>query len=295
MTSRRRALGGCRWLSLAGLVLAGCSTEPSSLLNPASLTAASQRDLMIWAFGLMLVVLIPVWLMAIWFPMRYREGSDEADYRPDWAHSTVIEAVVWVVPAILVLAISALVWVYTHRLDPYAPVPGKGEPLHVQAISLDWKWVFLYPDSGVASVNTLVLPEGRPVELAITSDTVMNAMYLPGLAGQIYAMAGMVTHLDFAPDHRGHFMGRNMQYSGDGFPDHQFDVDVESNAAFRRFIQTHAGQPPRLSTATYRQLADTRATARAAVFGGYPASLFDQVLHKYCATDCVPAAPGARP
>lgn len=294
--ARTRPAIGPRTLSLLGAaVLAGCTTETHSFLNPASLTAESQRDLMIWAFGLMLVVLIPVWVMAIWFPWRYREGNSGADYRPDWAHSNLIEAVVWIVPAILVVAISALVWVYTHRLDPYATPVARGEPLHVQAISLDWKWVFLYPDNGVASVNTLVLPEGRPVEMSITSDTVMNALYLPGLAGQIYAMAGMVTHLNFAPDHRGHFTGRNMQYSGDGFPDHRFDVSVESAGDFQRFVREHQGHSPRLSTAAYRQLANAHATARPAVFGGFPPRLFDQVVHTYCATDCDQTTAGDRP
>jgi len=293
---RTRSPVGSRVLLLLGVVvLAGCSTEPHSFLDPASFTAASQRDLMIWAFGLMLVVLIPVWVMAIWFPWRYREGNGDADYRPNWAHSNLIEAVVWIVPAILVVAISALVWVYTHRLDPYETPTAKGAPLRVEAISLDWKWVFLYPDSGIASINTLVLPAGRPVEMSITSDTVMNALYLPGLAGQIYAMAGMVTHLNFSPDHSGHFTGRNMQYSGAGFPDHQFDVSVESEAQFKDFIAQHEGHGAELSAAGYQTMAQTRATAQPAVFGRYPPTLFARVVHKYCASDCDQPVTGDRP
>lgn len=273
-------------LTLPLIALAGCSERSSAFLWPDSLTATGQRDLMLWAFALMLVVLIPVWLMAIWFPWRYREGNTEADYRPEWANSHLIEAAVWLVPAILVVAISAMVWVDTHRLDPYRPVAAKGATVHVQAISLDWKWVFLYPDEGLASVNTLVLPAGRPVDLSITSDTVMNALYIPGLAGQIYAMAGMVTHLNFAPEQPGHFVGRNMQYSGRGFPDHHFDVTVDSASEFQHFVEQASAHAPRLSAEAYRQLAAARAVAPVQVFGGFPPDLFQRVVHTYCATDC---------
>lgn len=281
------------WAGLAraviGPVLAvlGCgAAQAEGLLSPASLTAASQRDLMIWAFVLMLVVLIPVWLMAIWFPWRYREGNRSAEYRPEWAHSPLVETVVWLVPAILVLAIGALVWIGTHRLDPYRPVVGEGAPLQVQVISLDWKWVFLYPEQGVATVNTLVLPEGRPVDLALTSDTVMSSLYIPGLAGQIYAMAGMVTHLNVAPMRTGQFVGRNMQYSGKGFADHHFSVVVESPARFRERLTQVRAQAPRLSLTDYQRLAEARAVAPEQRYAAFPPGLFQTVVRKYCATDC---------
>ena len=156
---------------------------------------------MLTAAGLMLLVIIPVYVMAFWFAWRYRASNGKARYLPDWGYSARIDFLIWLVPALIVIAVGSLVWIWSHRLDPYRPLAG-GQALEVQVVAQDWKWLFIYPEQNIATVNELVFPSGRPFSLVITSDTVMNSFYVPPLGGQIYAMAGMETRLNLRAHER---------------------------------------------------------------------------------------------
>lgn len=245
--------------------------------------AASERDLLYIAFALMMIVIIPVWIMAVWFPWKYRASNTSAEYRPHWDFSPAIEAAVWLVPALIVLAIGSMVWIYTHSLDPYKPLPG-GKPLTVQAIAMDWKWVFVYPDQNIATVNELVVPEKRPVTIDITSDTVMNSLYLPGLAGQIYAMAGMETKLNFQVDHKVTTIGRNTNFSGGKFPDQKFAVKAVDEADFEQWVAKVRETNTPLDMASYQTLSSTRDTAPVTLYSSVVPKLFDKVIEKYMGT-----------
>lgn len=272
------------------LCLTGCSGGPFQILHPSSSTAISQRDLLFIALGLMLLVVLPVWAMAIWFPWRYRARKKQINHEPRRRNSPKAEAVIWLVPAVIVVTIGTLVWIYSHRLDPYRPVAGPGTPIHIEAVSLDWKWVFLYPQSGIATVNELVLPVNRPVEMTITSDTVMNALFIPGLAGQIFAMAGMQTKLNFLPAQTGDFTGRNMQYSGGAFPDQHFQVHIESAADYAAFLKRLSKSGNSLSLAAYQALQSDKSTSPVREYARFDSGLFKKIIDKYCASNCTAEA-----
>lgn len=273
------------------MILGGCTAADIPVINTAGPIALTERNLLFITFGLMMIVIIPVWIMALWFPLKYRASNTEAKYEPHWDFSMAIEIAVWAVPALLVAAIGALVWIYTHQLDPYAKLPG-GQPLTVQAVSLDWKWVFIYPEQNVATVNELVLPIDRPVTIQITSDTVMNSLYLPGLAGQIYAMAGMKTEMNLLADRAGNFTGLNTQYSGTLFPDQKFPVRTVAPDAFNSWVDTARHSQMHLDAATYAKLSATQDVAAQAEYASVDPGLFDKIVKKYSGMGNGAAMPG---
>jgi len=269
-------------------LLAGCSPLQHGFLVPAGLAASGERDLLQWIVGLALVVVLPVILLTPLIVWRYRHGNDRAAYRPRWEFSWLLDIFAWGVPALIVVALAFLVWTRTHSLDPYrSPTPSVA-PLEVQVIGLDWKWLFLYPEQGIASVNELVLPAGRPVQLKLTSDTVMQSLLLPRLGGQIYAMAGMQTQRYLQIPVPGQFEGRNAQYSGEGFQDQHFPIRVLAEADFQAWTQ-HASQARKvLDCAHYQVLARPGTLEQAAELRLTQPALFAWVLARY-RQDPVPA------
>src|SRR5258707_7664185 len=208
-----------RWMTAVAVTLLVGACDRAVVLNPKGPIADAERGLLIDAFSVMLIVVVPVIVMAILFAWRYRASNRDARYEPTWAYSARIDAVVWLVPALIVIAVGVLLWRSTHKLDPYREIASSTPPLDVQVVAQDWKWLFIYPEQGIAVVNQLAFPSGRPVSLRITSDTVMNSFYIPALGGQIYAMAGMQTRLPLLADAPGRVPGRNLQYRGSGFRD----------------------------------------------------------------------------
>ena len=176
-----------------GLValLSGCSNL--DLLNSKGSVGIAERNLIATSTWAMLIVVIPVIAMTLLFAWRYRATNKNAEYRPNWSHSTGIEIAIWTIPTLIILFLGVLTWKSTHELDPYRPLESSVKPINVEVVALDWKWLFIYPDLGIASVNQLALPVGTPVNFNITSDSVMNSFFIPQLGGQIYAMAGMQT------------------------------------------------------------------------------------------------------
>lgn len=239
----------------------------------------AERDALFRAFLIMMIVVLPVFVMTAWFAWRYRASNVHARYQRDW-NSGWVDAVTWVVPTLIVISVGVHVWIFTHRLDPYRPLPSDVPPLQVQVVAQDWKWLFIYPEQGVAAVNELAFPSDRQLALAITSDTVMNSFFVPALGGQIYAMAGMRTRLHLAADGPGQFVGRNTQYSGDGFAKQRFAVRAMTDADFGGWV-AQAREAPQLDAAAYDALARPSAAHPVTYYAEPDPGLFERIIAKY--------------
>ena len=229
---------------LAPLVmsLSACSAV---VLDPAGDVASQQRDLLVTSTLLMLLIIVPVLVLVVLFAWRYRASNSDARYEPDWDHSTHLELAIWSAPLMIVICLGALTWAGTHLLDPYRPLDrikaGQGtsaavEPLQVDVVALDWKWLFIYPEYGIATVNELAAPVDRPIRFHITSSSVMNSFYIPALAGQIYAMPGMETRLHAVINRPGRYQGFSANYSGAGFSGMRFTFQGLDQPGFERWV-----------------------------------------------------------
>lgn len=230
-----RVLSPLVLVSLA-LLLTGCD---SALMDPKGQIGGEQRTLILTAFGLMQIVVIPVIVMTLAFAWRYRRSNRNATYSPDWHHSNKVEVVVWLVPCVIIAFLAVLTWYTSHSLDPHKPiVPEEDdrEPMVIEAVSLDWKWLFIYPEQGIATVNELAFPEDTPVRFRVSSGSVMNSFFIPRLGSQIYAMAGMDNDLHLIADEQGVYPGRSTNYSGAGFSEMTFDAHVGSQQDFEAWV-----------------------------------------------------------
>lgn len=261
--------------------LQGCGLSDAPVLFPKGPIALAERDLLFTAFLLMMIVAIPAIVLTLAFAWRYRARNKSAAYTPEWEGSWAVEAVIWLVPGAIVIALGTLVWTTTHKFDPYRAIASDKPAFEVQAIALDWKWLFLYPELGVASVNELAFPADRPLSIKITSDTVMNSLMIPALGGQIYAMAGMRSELNLLADGPGVFMGRNTMYSGDGFSDQHFKAHALSEADFTAWKDTATAAGKALDANTYLKLHKQSVADPVTLFSAYEPGLFDLILRKY--------------
>ena len=229
-------------LSTMAALLTGCGGD-LVLLNSKGPVAAGQSNLMMTAIFLMLLVVIPSAIMALWFGWKYRASNKDADYQPTWSHSTAIEIVVWGIPVIIIGILAWLTWWGSHKYDPYRPLESEKAPLTVQVIAEQFKWIFIYPEQNIATVNELRFPEQTPVSLRLTSNFTMNSFFIPALSGQIYAMAGMQTHLNVLADNTGEFRGFSSNYSGYGFSQMRFKAHSVTQADFEQWVSAvKAGQ-----------------------------------------------------
>lgn len=263
-----------RFVPLVALALGGCS----QVLDPAGPIAAGEKTILLNSLAIMLCIIVPVIAMTLGFAFWFREGNAKARYLPNFVYSGRVELVVWAVPLLTIMFLGGLAWIASHDLDPPKPIEAKAAPLDVQVVSLDWKWLFVYPEQGVASVNHLVVPAGVPVRFHITSASVMNAFFVPRLGSMIYAMNGMETKLNLMADQPGRFLGLSSHFSGDGFPGMRFDTDAVTPAQFGRWVAQAKGAGPVLDLAGYAQLArqsqdDPQHTYRAVMPG-----LFDAIV-----------------
>lgn len=273
------------------LLLSGCAFENAPVIAAKGPVAVAERDVLFRAFAIMMIVVVPVFVMTFAFARRYRASNIRARYEPEWM-SDRIDAVVWIVPALIVASVGIHVWIFTHSLDPYKPLDPSVKPLEVQAIAQDWKWLFVYPEQRVATVNELAFRSGVPLSLKITSDTVMNSFFVPALGGQIYAMAGMQTQLNLLADEPGMFVGRNTQYSGEGFADQHFAAIALSSADFESWVANVRRSPDILDDAAYATLARPSAAHPVSYYSDVRAGLFDRIILKY---DCGSACTGETP
>ncbi|MDB5535276.1 MAG: cytochrome bo3 quinol oxidase subunit 2 [Devosia sp.] len=268
-------------VSCCAVQLWGCSAQQPPVLYPKGPVALATRDLLFTAAGLMLIVVIPVFILTAFVVWRYRAGASAGRYTPDWGFSWPIDIIVWTVPLAIVAALGFLVWTRTHQLDPYRAIAAPAAPIVVEVVALDWKWLFIYPEQNIASVNRLVFPAGRDVRLKITSDTVMNAFAVPALGGQIYAMAGMQTQLNLLADAPGTFEGHNTQFSGKGFALDRFVAEAVTQQNFDAFVARSKQAAARLDGTTYETLARPTIGAPEQVFGGVDTTLFADIIGKY--------------
>ena len=271
-----------RAVAVAGLVvaLAGCAFLDAPIMDPKGPIALAERDILFRAIAIMLIVVIPVFVLAFWFSWRYRASRKGERYDAQW-ESERVDAVTWIIPTAIVVSLAIHVWIYTHILDPYKPLQSSVAPLEVEVVAQDWKWLFVYPDRGVASVNELAFPAGVPLRLKITSDTVMNSFFIPALGGQIYAMAGMQTELNLLADAPGRFVGRNTQYSGDGFPDQHFTALAMTVAEFDAWVASAQNSPQALDAAAYAALAEPSIAHPVAYYSGVEPGFFQRIIAKY--------------
>ncbi len=221
--------------------LCGCGGGNLSFLDPQGPVAAAQRSHFYDILALLVIVVLPVLLLTPFFAWRYRYSGSQAPYRPKWSFSWPLEIIIWAVPVAVVAALVPLLWIGTHDLDPYAPLVSQASPERVQVVGYDWKWLFIYPDEGIASVGELAFPVDRPVSLELTSNTVMQSFFIPALGSQIYAMNGMVTRLNLKADRPGRFLGENTQYNGTGFHAEKFVAEALTADAFGAWVAAIRG------------------------------------------------------
>ncbi len=275
-----------RKLILAGLSLIGAALLLSGcgqllLFNPKGPIGEAERFVIFAAIALMLLVVIPVAIMNVWFPWRYRAARSGDAYAPKWNNSLKIEVVVWLVPAIIVTILGILVWETTHRLDPYKPIETGVPPVRIEAVSLDWKWLFIYPELNIAVVNQLVFPAKVPLSFRLTSASVMTSFFIPQLGSQIYAMGGMQTQLNLLADEPGTYAGQNQQYSGLGYSGMNFKAIATSREEFDAWVQKVRQSPEVLDLTRYERLETPSEKDPVTLFSSVDPGLFDTILVKH--------------
>ena len=278
----------CRLSAAAGLALslAGCNTI---LLNAPGDIARQQGNLIVVATVLMLLIIVPVIGLTLFFAWRYRASNKDATYKPDWDHSVQLELVIWAAPLLIIIALGAVTWISTHTLDPYRPldriaegrpVPEGVEPLVVEVVALDWKWLFLYPEQGIATVNELAAPVDRPIHFKLTSSTVMNAFYVPALAGMIYTMPGMQTELHAVIGTAGEYEGFSSNYSGAGFSGMRFGFHALDQAGFDTWVNRVRNSGQSLGRDGYLALEKPSEREPVRHYGNVDSSLYEAVLNR---------------
>jgi cytochrome o ubiquinol oxidase subunit 2 len=262
----------------AMLLLSGCEM---ALLSPKGDIGVQTRHLIVLSTGIMLAVIIPVIFLTLYFAWRYRASNKKATYAPKWAHSNTIEVVVWSIPCVIVIFLSVLIWRTTHALDPYKPLASEVKPLNVEVVALNWKWLFIYPDYGVATVNELHVPVGTPIAFKLTAESIMNSFFIPQLGSQIYAMAGMQTKLHLIADEPGTYFGMSSAYSGSGFAGMHFKTYATSQDNFDQWVAHARTSTLALDTASYDNLAKPSKANPIATYGTVAPGLFDGIVNKF--------------
>src|SRR5262245_17199881 len=273
--ARRSSL--LRWPAVgATILLASC--KPAGVLDPQGPIASAERLLLINSTAIMLVVVVPVIVATLAFAWWYRSSNPRATRSLDESYEGRVEFVVWSIPALTVILLGGVIWIGSHQLDPRAPIPAKADPLHVDVVALDWKWLFIYPDQGVAAVNQLVIPTGTPVEFRLTSATVMNSFFVPQLGSQIYAMGGMITHLHLLADEPGEYPGFSAMFSGDGFSDMRFIAKAVPPGDFNSWLEQVRGTGSGLDDASYAELAKPSQDVPPTTYRSVEPRLFERIL-----------------
>jgi cytochrome o ubiquinol oxidase subunit 2 len=262
-------------LLIGAAALGGCT---EGVLDPRGPVASAERQILFNSLGIMLAIVIPTILATLGVAFWFRESNERAHFRPNFRYSGRLEMLVWSIPAMTVFLVGGVAWVGSHDVSPRKPIASTEKALRIQVASLDWKWLFIYPDYGVASVNQLTIPVGTPVSLELTSSGVMNSFFVPQLGSQIYAMAGMITRLHLQADHPGTYRGFSAQFSGDGFSDMHFDVDAVPDEKFAQWLDAARSAGPELDAKTYADLAKPSAAVAPFTYRSVAPGLFDSIL-----------------
>jgi len=266
------------------LPLAACA---GGVLDPQGPIADANAKILLNALEIMLAIVVPTILAALIFAWWFRASNTRATYMPDWVYSGRIEIIVWAIPLLVILFLGGVIWIGAHQLDPFRPIESQTKPMQVQVVSLDWKWLFLYPDQGIAAVNELVIPAATPVHFSLTSASVMNMFFVPQLGSMIATMNGMVTQLHLQADQPGEFYGQSAQFSGDGFSDMNFTVRALPQDAFEAWVAGTRGSGPALDRAAYLALARQSRNVRPFTYPAVDPGLFQAI-----ASQELPPGPG---
>ncbi len=259
---------------VSAVALGGCT---EGVLDPKGPIAADERQILFNALGIMLAIVIPTILATLGVAAWFRASNKRARYLPDFEYSGRLEVLVWAIPAMTVILVGGVAWVGAHDLDPRKPMASTTKPINVQVVSLDWKWLFIYPEQGIATVNQLTIPVGTPVNFELTSSGVMNSFFVPQLGSQIYTMAGMVTRLQLQADHPGSYRGLSANFSGNGFADMRFSVDAVSAEDFGRWVDAARSAGPVLDGSTYADLVKPSSAVAPFTYRAIAPDLFNDI------------------
>lgn len=261
----------------------GC-TEKYMVLDPKGPIGAQQKDLMIVSTLLCLVVIVPVLILTAVIVWRYRDRKGrKAAYTPNWEHSTTLEAIWWGIPIIIIITIGIITVRYTYSLEPSKPLESEATPITIQVTNLDWKWLFQYPEQGIATVNYIQFPEDVPIRFEITSDAPMNSFWIPQLGGQMYAMSGMAMVLHLQADEQGEYMGSGANFTGRDFANMYFTAKATSQDSFEQWVKEVKGTAPVLTLDGYKKLAE-QGTSPVQSFSAFPEGLFEMTVTKYASS-----------
>ncbi len=274
-------------------LLAACGVylgqQNIAVLEPKGIIGMKEKDLMVTASLLMLIVVVPVFILTWVFAWKYRETNEKAKHTPDWEHNSLAECCWWGVPVVIIAILAVLTWKSSHELNPFTPIESEKEPITIQVVALQWKWLFLYPEQGIAAVNFVQFPENTPVEFEITADAPMNSFWIPQLGGQIYAMPGMQSKLHLMANEIGEYRGSSSNISGDGFAGMVFTAKVTSEEEFAAWVAQVKQSDKVLDWHGYEQLALPSSYAPVSYYVLQQRNLFQQVLMKYMAPSAMQA------
>jgi cytochrome o ubiquinol oxidase subunit 2 len=259
----------------AAVALGGCS---QGVLDPHGPIASAERQILFNSLGIMLAIVIPTIVATLGVAWWFRSSNRRATYLPDFEYSGRLELLVWSIPAMTVLLVGGVAWVGAHDLDPRKPITSTAKPVTIQVVSLDWKWLFIYPEQGIASVNHLTVPVGTPLSFELTSSGVMNSFFVPQLGSQIYTMSGMVTRLQLQADHPGSYPGLSANFSGEGFADMRFTVNAVPAAQFAQWVTAARNSGPALDAASYADLAKPSRAVAPFTYRSVASGLFQKIL-----------------
>jgi cytochrome o ubiquinol oxidase subunit 2 len=257
------------------LLTAACNR---GILDPVGPVAAAEKQILINSTAIMLAIIVPTMVATVAIAWWFRRGNAKAEYRPDWEYSGAIEMVVWAIPALTIMLLGGIAWIGSHSLEPSKPLKSSVPPLNVEVVSLDWKWLFIYPDQGIATVNQLVVPAGTPINFRLTSATVWNVFFVPQMGSMIYTMPRMATRLNLQADRQGVFPGRSAHFSGDGFPGMEFNVNSVTPQQFAAWVASARGSGIVLDGQSYGELAKPSSYVKPMTYSNVAPGLFDSIV-----------------
>lgn len=276
-------------LVISALLLVGCailayiyfSHHSIAVLEPKGMIAEKQRDLILLSTLLMLIVVIPVLVLTFVFAIKYRESKKNSKYTPEWGHNNIAELFLWGVPIVIIIVLATITWTSTHELSPYKPIDTDKKPMTIQVVALQWKWLFIYPEQKIATVNFVEFPKDVPIKFEITADAPMNSFWIPELGGQIYAMPAMRTELHLIANKEGDFRGCSANLSGDGFAGMQFFAKATSEEEFNHWLETVDVSGQKLDAKTYEKLLMPSSYDPISLYTLEKEDLFDAIIMKY--------------
>jgi cytochrome o ubiquinol oxidase subunit 2 len=255
-------------------LLGGCG----GVLDPHGPVGASEKLILIDSVAIMLSIVVPVILATFGIAWWFRASNKRASYLPDWDFSGHLELIIWAIPALVITFLGGIAWFGSHTLDPYKPLSSNAKPMEIDVVSLDWKWLFIYPAEGIATVNQLVVPTGTPLHFRLTSSGVMNSFFVPQLGSQIYTMAGMTSQLNLEADQAGDYRGLSAQFSGEGFADMAFNVRAVPPSQYAQWIGEAKGRGAALDSTAYAALAAPSKNAAPVTYKSVDPALFDAIV-----------------